>query len=604
MIRKSQRSHQWVKWPLAAAVAATLAAPAHAFQFMLGEIEGSLDTTLTAGASWRVADRDEDQLGQGNLGPSYAFTTTGSSTSNADNGNWNFEQGKTYSKIVKGTSDLLLQYEDFGGFTRFRYYYDVELMDEERAYDNVGQTRPLNKDTLDNAGAGFDVLDAYVWYDLYLQDTPVNLRLGRQVLSWGESTFLLGGASVINPIDVSAARSPGAEVKDVLLPVNMFYTSIGLTDTLTAELFYQLEWEKTKPDGCGTFFSNSDVGSDGCGPIYLGGQTPESIVDAQGLYVTRASDVEADNEGQFGLAFRWYAAELNDSEFGFYYIRYHSRLPYASFIVNQPGALSQYFVEYPEDLQSFALSFNTTLESGWSMGAEVSVRPDLPIARNGFELTAASNTIGRDVNFGAFNEEAEQLGPGGILRGYDKFDVYQAQTTFIKFFDQILGASRLTFVTELGAIFVADLPNNSRYGRDSTYGVGPNTGYAADPDAPGVTTQCDENAANINRKFCEEEGFTTDFSAGYRMRAALEYSDVFAGVNLTPQLTWSHDVVGYAPEPAGLFREGAMSVGLQVTALYLNRYSATLGYTNYFGGEPYNYLNDRDNVSASVSVSF
>jgi hypothetical protein len=601
MIRKSQRRHQWVKWPLAAAVAASMSAPAHAFQFMLGEIEGSLDTTLTAGASWRTEDRDQNQLAQGNLGPSFAYSTTGSSTSSADNGNWNFEEGKTYSKIVKGTSDLLLSYENMGGFTRARYFYDFELVDEERAFDNVGQTRPLSKDALDDAGAAVDILDAYVWFDAELGETPINLRLGRQVLSWGESTFLFGGASVINPIDVSAARAPGAEVKDVLLPVNMFYTSIGLSESLTGEFFYQLQWEKTKPDQCGTFFSNSDVGADGCGPIYLGGQTPESIVDAQGLYVSRVGDDEPDNDGQFGVAMRWYAAELGDSEFGFYYIQYHSRLPFATFIVNDPNngrPLSNYYVEYPEDLQSFTVSFNTSTEGGWSVGGEISLRPDTPVARNGFELVAASNAFSSsDTTYAAFQGQALAAGPGGILKGYDELDVWQAQVTFIKFFDQILGASRLTFVTELGMIYVDGVPENSRLGRDSTYGVGPTLN-------PNATTTCEQPGGNINRTFCEEEGFTTEFSAGYRIRTSLDYSDVFAGVNLSPTLVWSHDVTGYAPEPAGLFREDAMAVGLSVRADYLNKYSATVGYTSFFGGEPYNFLNDRDNVSASVAVSF
>ncbi len=601
MTRKNQRRHQWVKWPLAAAVATTMSAPAHAFQFMLGEIEGSLDTTLTAGASWRVEDRDENQLGQGNLGPSYAYSTTGASTTNTDNGNWNFKKGETYSKIIKGTSDLLLSYENMGGFTRARYFYDVELMNEGRAYDNVGQTRPLSKDALDDAGAAVDILDAYVWYDAEFGETPVNLRLGKQVLSWGESTFLFGGASVINPVDISAARAPGAEVKDVLLPVNMFYTSIGVSESLTGEFFYQLEWDKVKPDQCGTFFSNSDSSSDGCGPVYLGGQTPESIVDAQGLYLTRVADDEADNDGQFGLALRWYAAELGDSEFGFYYISYHSRLPYGNFIINDPNngrPLANYYIAYPEDLQSFTVSFNTSTEGGWSIGGEISLRPDTPVARNGYELVVASNAFSSsDTSYGYYTPEALAAGPGGLLKGYDELDVWQAQVTFIRFFDQILGASRLTFVSEVGMVFVDGLPDNSRLGRDSTFGVGPTVN-------PNATTTCAQPGANINPTFCEEEGFTTDFSAGYRIRGTLDYADVFAGVNLSPSLVWSHDVTGYAPEPAGLFREGAMAAGLSLRADYLNKYSATVGYTTFFGGEPYNFLNDRDNVSASVSVSF
>ena len=41
--------------------------PAQAFQFMLAKSR-PLDTTLTAGASWRMDDRDTDQLGKMNLG--------------------------------------------------------------------------------------------------------------------------------------------------------------------------------------------------------------------------------------------------------------------------------------------------------------------------------------------------------------------------------------------------------------------------------------------------------------------------------------------------------------------------------------------------------
>ena len=103
---------------------------------------------------------------------------------------------------------------------------------------------------------------------------------------------------------------------------------------------------------------------------------------------------------------------------------------------------------------------------------------------------------------------------------------------------------------------------------------------------------------------CNTDGYTTEFSWGYRMRAALQYNDVFAGVNLTPQMAWSHDVKGYAPGPGANFTEGNKSVGLSLTADYLNKYRATVAYTNYFGGGKQNALSDRDNVALSVSYSF
>ena len=37
-----------------------------------------------------------------------------------------------------------------------------------------------------------------------------------------------------------------------------------LTENLSAEGFYQLDWEKTVTDNCGTFFSQADVITGGC----------------------------------------------------------------------------------------------------------------------------------------------------------------------------------------------------------------------------------------------------------------------------------------------------------------------------------------------------
>ncbi|RMF20120.1 MAG: DUF1302 family protein, partial [Gammaproteobacteria bacterium] len=317
MTRKTQGRH-WARLPLAAAVAALAASPASAKQFYFESLDAELswDTTISVGASWRIADRDENQLAQGNLGVAQ-YSTQGSSTNNTDDGDWNFKKGETYSKVVKLTTDLMLRSGDFGGFLRAKGFYDKELMDEGRAFDNAGQTRELSDDALDQAGANAEILDAYVWGDFYLgeDEIPLNVRLGKQVVSWGESTFITGGINAISPIDASAFRTPGAEIKEVLLPVNLAYASLGLTEDLTLEAFYQIEWEKTRVDPCGTFFSTNDFGADGCGPVLLAGQTPDGLALAQGVYADRLADKEPSDSGQFGIAARWYAADLNDTEF-------------------------------------------------------------------------------------------------------------------------------------------------------------------------------------------------------------------------------------------------------------------------------------------------
>lgn len=608
MTRKTQPWQRWTKLPLAVAIAAGVSTPASAISFYMGDVEAQFNTTLSAGVGWRVEDPDSRLIAQGNLGPEYAFGPVGASTNNYDDGNLNFEKGDTYSKVVKGNSELFIDYSvdsnvltRVGGLLRGRYWYDFELKDEKRAIDPVGQRRSLSPDGMDNASGG-EILDAYVFSDWYFGDVPVSLRYGKQVVSWGESTFIQGGINTINPIDVPAFRAPGAQLKDALLPVEMFYMSAGVTENITLETFVQTDWEKVRIDDCGTFFSTNDFVADGCGPVLLAGQLPDSQAEAQGFIAPRLGDQEADAKDQFGVAMRWYVPALNDSELGFYYIKYNSRLPYISGVTSnqaEGGRFPGYFIEYPEGIDLYGVSINTTTPGGWSLGAEYSYRDKLPIQWNAFELIYGG--LQRDTSL-LYQREAprlqDQYGTTDNLAvsGYDKYGVSQAQMTLIKFFDQIMGASRMSFVGEVGATYVHDLPgkDEARYGRSGTFGIGA---------LPGGQCEAGESA-NINPTYCTNDGFVTDFSWGYRARFVWDYPNAIAGINLSPQIAWSHDVKGYAPQPGGAFNEGNKSIGLSLTGVYQNKITGNIGYTNYFGGKPYNEMTDRDFVSASVSYSF
>lgn len=610
MTRKTQQWQRWTKLPLAVAIAAGASGQASALSFYMGDVEAQFNTTLSAGVGWRVSDRDKRLISQGNLGPQYAYSTTGSSSNNYDDGNLNFEKGDTYSKIVKGNSELFLSYDvdsdtltRVGGLLRGRYWYDFELKDEKRAVDDVGQRRELNDEALDNASGG-EFLDAYIFSDWYFGEVPVSLRYGKQVVSWGESTFIQGGINTINPVDVPAFRAPGSELKDALLPVEMFYGSAGITENLTIETFVQTDWEPVRPDDCGTFFSTNDFVADGCGPVLLAGQLPDSQAYAQGFIAPRLGDVEADSKDQFGIALRWYVPELNDSELGFYYIKYNSRLPYISGRVNDPDngvTFPSYFIEYPENIDLYGISINTTTPGGWSLGAEYSFRENLPLQWNAFELIYGGLQLqnpvtGDNASLLQDQREAEAGGAdlsGQDVSGWDRFKVSQAQFTLIKFFDQVMGASRLSFITEFGATYVHDLPDKDEalYGRSGTFGIGTRPGGG-----------CEE--LNLNDSYCTLDGYTTAFSWGYRARLVWDYPNAIAGVNLSPQLAWSHDVKGYSPQPGGAFNEGSKAIGLSLQAVYQNKITGNIGYTNFFGGEPYNELTDRDFVTASVSYSF
>ncbi len=585
---------------LALAIALSTAAPAYAVNFNIGEIEGQFDSSMSIGASWSMADRDMDLVGINNGGTGY--TQTG------DDGRLNFKKGETFSKIFKGVHDLELRYRDSGAFVRGKYWYDFELKDENRLFKDISDSN--RKEAAQSSGA--EILDAFLYHNYYLGELPGTVRIGRQVVSWGESTFIGNSINSINPLDAAAFRRPGAEIKEGLIPVNMLYVSQSLTDRLSMEAFYQLEWDQTIADNCGTFFA-IDVVQDGCNNNYhVGSYSPAlgTLAGLAGMYgqgfdfttegivLPRGGDRDARDSGQFGAALRW----LGDTtEYGAYFLNYHSRTPNLSTqsagldTAAQLGAImagagpfamqaaqavmlgnGNYFLEYPEDIQLYGLSFSTTLPTGTAWSGEVSYRPNAPVQLNTQDVTrallnpVAPGTSPIGSTFGAEN------------RGYNRKEITQLQTTFTHFFDQVLGAERVTVVGEVGYTHVGGLESTDelRYGRDAIYG------------------SVDDAAALADYG---RHGFVTANSWGYRLRAIADYNNVFAGINLKPNLSFSHDVDGYGPN--GLFNEGAKAVSVGLDAEYQNTYTASLSYTDFFDGD-YNTLVDRDFLAFSVGVNF
>lgn len=309
---------------LALVLAASFAVPAFAFQFGSGDLTGSLDTTLSYGLAWRMEDPDNAIFG--NDGTSNGIGTAYSQ--NYDDGNLNYDKGDLINNTAKITSELGLQYKNFGLFVRGTAFYDFENNDGDRA------RTPLRDEALDMVGTDVELLDAYISYDFNIAEIPVQIRAGNQVLSWGESTFIQNGINAINPFDVSKLRVAGAELKEGLIPVGMVVASVSPTENITVEGFYQYDWQEVKVDPPGSYWSTNDFVGDGGDKVMLGWGAVDDAgnLPAEDTFmaVPRASNVYADDDGQYGVALRVYAPGLNDTEFGFYYMNYHSRLPVIS----------------------------------------------------------------------------------------------------------------------------------------------------------------------------------------------------------------------------------------------------------------------------------
>ncbi len=278
---------------LGSAAAFALVGTANAVEAEFGDVQITFDTTVSMGASMLTEDRNNQFLPEANGGPvdprnnaalggvnlgngilvapfSGVFGGANAYSGNAknnndgsmqtDDGRLNFDKGDLIGANVKANHDLVIKWHNYQIFARAVGFYDVIMNDED-----VGARSKLTDDALGDVGRNYELLDAFISADYTLGDIPVNLRAGKQVINWGESTFILNGLNVFNPIDVASFRRPGSEIKEALVPVNAIYGSVSLPADISLSGYYALDWQPFEIDPSGTPFSGADVVAYGTG---------------------------------------------------------------------------------------------------------------------------------------------------------------------------------------------------------------------------------------------------------------------------------------------------------------------------------------------------
>ena len=279
--------------------------------------EVNVGTNISYGIIYRMEDRHPAYEGTPGLPGNTQYP-------NNDDGNRNYDKGLV-SSVMKVTSEIDISKDDAGFFTRFTGFIDFKNQDGELPYKNLS---PKAKELV---GSGVKLLDFYGYKNFEVGDVYGDVRVGNMVVNWGESTFVPNGINVVNPFDVSRLRTPGSELREALVPVPMVSASVSPSDNLSVETFYQLKWKKTEIDPLGSYFSTVDFAGEGATTAEIHLTTPPLVIppnDKDGwLEVTRRADVEPDDSGQFGVALRYFSEQLNGTEFGVFFTRYHSRLP-------------------------------------------------------------------------------------------------------------------------------------------------------------------------------------------------------------------------------------------------------------------------------------
>ena len=696
----THKPHGFAKKPLAVGIAAALSITlltttvndASAARFELGDVEISFDSTFSIGSSWRVEDRNwDDNIGKSNNANNNIDYTdfsllnqnfqpskeavwkqgAGGYSTNGDNGNLNYNAGDSFSKILKGSHDLDIHYQNVGIFVRGMYYYDYAMMDEDRAWSN-----PISGNTFDpcrdyeakeQVCRDVRLLDAYVYGDFELGEMPFSVRAGNQVISWGESTLISHGISEINPVDIARLRAPGAELKEAFIPFGALWASLGVTENFNVEAFYQYTWEKTVLPPPGSYFSTNDFAGDGGqynnvqlgfggnpdmnldflisglndigNAVRTGQMTPAQAGAAYSAYAGNLTlrapgskaEIEPDDGGQYGLRLSWFLPELNDTEISLYHVNYHSRRPIFSGVTadfsaasiggdigtlagntitednySDLNSFSKVELVYPEDIKMYAFSFNTSL-GNTAFAGEVSYRQDEPMQIDDVELLFAAvpqqlaNTgspayAALDGISQMVDASGQPYGSGTRPDGFILSDTVQAQMTLTHLFGPTLGASQFVGVFEIGGININDMPAEGELRLN-----GPGTARSGEIYIDGRNAWEVEQAVQNG---VESNPFPTEFAWGYRVIAKLDYTNVIAGINISPRITFFHDVKGTTPDPLFMFIEDRKSVSMGLTFDYQSTWSADLSYNGFFDGVgTTNKMEDHDYVSFNVKYS-
>lgn len=299
--------------------------------------------------------------------------------------------------IVTNRIDLLSEFDlsykrQFGARISGTAWYDHAYDDHKATAPAGGVTSYYNDEYNSKVkrylnGPSGELLDAFAWTNFDLGPVPVNVKLGRHAIVWGEG--LLIGAHAISysqaPIDgQKAVASPGIETKEVFLPLNQLSFKAQVTSDLTLAGQYFLEWKETRAPNSGAYLTGADTAPN-----------VDRLNIAAGFAADKVAPVKPGNTGNWGLSARLNVAAI-DATIGLYYRRFNDYNPengiqFRSFTQLVPGdpattVPATFRFVYPQDTKMIGLSFARAL-GPISFGSEISYR------RN-----AALNTVGSYVS--------------------------------------------------------------------------------------------------------------------------------------------------------------------------------------------------------------
>ena len=562
---------------IAAAIATAMAGSTWAFDFTLndGAIRGNLDSTITLGLGVRAKAPGCDTVIGTTSPPGVGTIPTppgGTDTAGCldalsgynDQGNLNYKKGQLFTEYLKGTHELLLRFpDDIKFMARANWVKDFAATRTSGYVSGIGDPA-LTDDAKRELDFKSRLLDFWVSKEFDLNGERARVRVGNQVISWGESIFIAGGINQTNAVDIMRAAQPGTQIKEFLLPAPIASIATGLGHGVNVEAYVQGRWNGNYFPPVGSYWSASTIGK---GADQVAGGAPFVAIPTAGT---------PKNGGQYGAAAH-YQPEGTQLNLGAYAMNYHDKGPV---VIQDAIGAPQY--TYLEDRKLYGVSANFPL-GNWAVGSELSYRP-----KDALPLNSMASPTGSCPDGKCYVEEAKyqfhltgvlQLSPGdhgAILN--------------------LLGADTGLLLAEAA---VVSYPHLQDYYTSSAGSL---------PIMAGGWTWGALTATDSLFTSGTVPVVATKTSWGYNFDFSWTYDgSVIPGWQVTPEVYYFQAVKGRTPSAAATFMEGAKSANFVVTftqnpakwVIGLN-YAKFLGGSNVFD-QP---LRGRDFYGAYVSRNF
>lgn len=558
---------------------ALLSEKAEAYDFDTGikDIQASWVSNVTAGIGVRTKN------------PSCALTgdTTaydcGSAANvaqwvNGENGDLNYKKGHLFTAYTSTTSELFLTMPSEGlkFLIRGTAMYDF-------AANHTNRTA-LSADAAGQVVHSAQILDLWAEKDFSIGGQSAHVRVGNQVLNWGEAIYASGGVSQTNSVDIQKLLIPGTQLKQALLPAPMVSFASALPYGFSTEAYLQWDWNSNRIPPVGSYWSTSNVF--GRGALGATVNTANYNIGGSGAANAYYNTVLPSNSPQFGLKLG-YTPPGAAISFAAYYENYIDKNPVVSYLADGTSQFS-----YQKNRQLFGLSTNFSL-GDWAIAGEFSYRPHDaeslsacyldggPLdantnAASGINCSAYRNTKKLEYVVNAQLSLTPSSYPALKLIGADAA-VFTAEFTYINYpgvnsndkYSNTIDGQKVYQVADAG--YITCLNNNSGLG----YAIGAACGTGS------------------------SGGVTLDFNWTYD-------GTIIQGWQLTPGVTFSGTLFGRTPSYAYNYSAGAKSVNLYVL-LTQNpaTWQAGINYTMFFGGNADTQIYaDRNFIGAFLTRNF